>query len=253
MPQLNTAFKQKSNTACNNGLFSGGTITPMHPTTERLYQAARDLKRTVGQSAVAALIGESPQTVKNWESRGVSSQGAINAGAIIGFNVQWLKSGVGQMADASGASRSAPLNESDFTPYTVNPYSDTKMILAPVVEWASLESDLYKDNKEVIASRFEAISAGAKPNTKWVEVEADMPRLMLSRGDLVLITPVSGQHECKESKVHLFKTVGNAYFLGTFRSMASGFEAFPDSGPSLESEKHGVKVVGIKHGHIERI
>lgn len=223
----------------------------MHPTTERLYQAARELKKIVGQSAVAALIGESPQTVKNWESRGVSAQGAINAGAIIGCNVQWLKSGIGQMADTTVTHTSAALNESDFTPYTVNAYSDTKMLLAPVVEWASLESDLYKENKEVQASRYEAIPAGSKATTKWVAVEADMPRLMLSRGDLVLITPISGQHEGKDSKTHLFKTVSGAYFLGTFRRLASGFEAIPDSGPALESDRHGVQVVGIKRGHIE--
>lgn len=161
--------------------------------------------------------------------------------------------GIGQTAYTYSAPPSQPAIVSESTPYTVNLYSGTKMILAPVVEWARLGADLYKDNKEVLASRFEAITAGSKPNTKWVEVEADMPRLMLSRGDVVLITPVSGQHECKESKMHLFKTIGGAYFLGTFRRLASGFEAIPDSGPALESEKHGVQVVGIKHGHIESI
>lgn len=238
---------------CNNVVFSGETITAMHQTMERLYLAAKELKKTVGQSAVAALIGESPQTLNNWESRGISSKGAINACAIIGCNVLWVKSNVGQMADDKDSVATHQPNVSESTPYTVNLYSGTKMILAPVVEWARLGTDLYKDNKEVLASRFEAITAGSKPNTKWVEVEADMPRLMLSRGDLVLITPVSGQHECKESKMHLFKTIGGAYFLGTFRRLASGFEAIPDSGPALESEKHGVQVVGIKHGHIEAL
>lgn len=70
----------------------------MHPTAERLYQAAHHLRATTGQSAVARLLNESPQTVKNWESRGISKAGAIKAQAEIGCSASWLLSGEGSMA-----------------------------------------------------------------------------------------------------------------------------------------------------------
>lgn len=224
----------------------------MRSLTERLELVMKE--KAWDHADVVRISGQTSSVVSQWLGKGSKEiksikkmEAAMRLSEASGFCALWI-------AEGKGPERALPKESlSDSAPYTVNPYSDTKMILAPVVEWARLGTDLYKDNKEVIASRFEAIPAGSKPNTKWVEVEADMPRLMLSRGDLVLITPVSGQHECKESKMHLFKTVGGAYFLGTFRRLASGFEAIPDSGPALESEKHGVQVVGIKHGHIESI
>jgi hypothetical protein len=88
-------FNLASNATCNNAMFSGATITTMHPTTERLYLAASKLKKVVGQSAVASLIGESPQTVKNWESRGISAKGAINASLVIGCRSEWLLHDIG--------------------------------------------------------------------------------------------------------------------------------------------------------------
>ena len=51
----------------------------METSAQRLYEAARVLRDVVGQTNVARLLNESPQTVKNWESRGVSDAGAIKA------------------------------------------------------------------------------------------------------------------------------------------------------------------------------
>lgn len=100
---LNTAFKQKSNATFNNTVFSPGTIRitmnnlDLHPTMARLYQAAKTLKQVRGQSAVARLMNASPQTLKNWEARGVSKQGAITAQEAIGCNATWLMEGTGEM------------------------------------------------------------------------------------------------------------------------------------------------------------
>lgn len=69
----------------------------MHDTTSRLYIAAQKIADIKGQSAVAHLLNESPQTVKNWESRGVSKAGIIKAAQIIGCNVDWLMTGIGPM------------------------------------------------------------------------------------------------------------------------------------------------------------
>jgi phage repressor protein C with HTH and peptisase S24 domain len=87
-----------SNVALNNILFSHPTIADMHPSAERLYHAARELMGVVGQSKVARLLGESPQTLKNWEGRGVSKGGAIKAQSVIGANATWITDGTGRMS-----------------------------------------------------------------------------------------------------------------------------------------------------------
>lgn len=64
----------------------------MHDSADRLYQAAltHDLQ---GPSAVARALGESPQVVLNWETRGVSSGGAIKAESIFGWPATWIMTG----------------------------------------------------------------------------------------------------------------------------------------------------------------
>ena len=56
----------------------------METSAQRLYEAARVLRDVVGQTNVARLLNESPQTVKNWESRGVSDADAHLGGVWIG-------------------------------------------------------------------------------------------------------------------------------------------------------------------------
>ena len=69
----------------------------MHETMARLYDAAKALKETEGQSAVARLLDELPQTLNNWETRGVSQQGAVKSQDKIGCDAVWLLQGAGEM------------------------------------------------------------------------------------------------------------------------------------------------------------
>lgn len=69
----------------------------MHPVTEPLYNAAQALRGISGQSAVARALNESPQTVKNWETRGVSKAGALKAEELLGVRAAWLLTGEGAM------------------------------------------------------------------------------------------------------------------------------------------------------------
>lgn len=95
------AFNKNQIAMFNNTVFSAGTISgmaQMHPTTERLYAAARQLKEVTGQSAVARLLDISPQVMKNWEARGVSEGGALKAQKSIGCDANWVLQGEGQVA-----------------------------------------------------------------------------------------------------------------------------------------------------------
>ncbi|MEM4988813.1 S24 family peptidase [Collimonas sp. H4R21] len=95
-------FKFEANSLCNNSLFKSGTITRMHETSKRLYEAAAALRDVRDPSSVARLIGASPQTLKNWESRGVSNQGMFDAERVIGCRAAWIRTGEGPMtADES--------------------------------------------------------------------------------------------------------------------------------------------------------
>ena len=76
----------------------------MHEQMKRLYEAAQILKRVYGQSELARLFNVSPQTIHNWQVRGISKQGMLKAQETIGCSASWLETGTGHM----------PLN--DFQP-----------------------------------------------------------------------------------------------------------------------------------------
>ncbi len=68
----------------------------MHKTMERLYAAA-EKKGVIGQTNVAKAMDETPQTVNNWESRGVSKNGMMKAQNIFFVDANWLATGEGSM------------------------------------------------------------------------------------------------------------------------------------------------------------
>ncbi|MGI4982987.1 MAG: LexA family protein [Janthinobacterium lividum] len=74
----------------------------------RLYQAATHLTSATGQSSLAALMNHSPQTLNNWESRGMSQKGMLEAERMIGCSAVWLKTGEGPMIAPAREVASAP-------------------------------------------------------------------------------------------------------------------------------------------------
>lgn len=73
----------------------------MNTQMERLYSAAKELKGLVGQSALARALNTSPQTVHNWELRGISKQGLLLAQKVVGCSAQWIETGLGPMSIGS--------------------------------------------------------------------------------------------------------------------------------------------------------
>lgn len=90
-------FIHNANTAFNNKMFSCMIISDMHEQMKRLYQAAKELRDTEGQTDVAKLLNALPQTLNNWESRGISDQGLLKAQEAIGCDAIWLRDGTGTM------------------------------------------------------------------------------------------------------------------------------------------------------------
>lgn len=104
-----------SNMACNNMAFSEITIPWMHESMKRLYEAAWKTAEVTGKSAVAKLLNEAPQTLNNWDDRGLSLGGALKAQAKLGYDANWLLTGeghgpLGHQADARpGVSDALPV------------------------------------------------------------------------------------------------------------------------------------------------
>lgn len=74
----------------------------MHESMRRLYEAARALKGAEIPAEVARLLGESPQTIKNWEGRGISKDGLLKAQTTIGCLADWVRDGAGTMTSLPG-------------------------------------------------------------------------------------------------------------------------------------------------------
>jgi phage repressor protein C with HTH and peptisase S24 domain len=195
-------FKQESNAAFNNGLFSAERIAFMHETTERLYLAARILKKTEGQSAVARLLNTSPQTVKNWESRGVSRQGMIDAQRLIGCRSTWIETGEGEMVD-SPASSLLP-EDSALIPISLSDHPD--LVEVPRVKFklsagvSGFAIDVEQGNGKPIFFRDDWFKVnGYRPEKLFaVRIYGQSMEPRLWEGDLVVIntadaTPKDGE------------------------------------------------------------
>lgn len=92
-------FKGNANIVFNMSNENCPIIRAMNEQMERLYAAAKAIHRIDGQSAVAKLMNVSPQTVNNWEARGISIEGLLRAQEMVGCNAIWLRDGTGKMTD----------------------------------------------------------------------------------------------------------------------------------------------------------
>lgn len=167
----------------------------MHETAARLYLAAKELRDVEGQSAVARLLNESPQTLRNWEIRGVSSQGAVKAQLAIGCDAAWLLGGVGEMqrkaAGNSGIDVFArPETRTDF--HTIRPH---KIHVVPVVGQGSagdMPERVWGDGDFPVGTTNEyAEVASTDPHAFIVRVVGPSMIPRFNPGEYALVEPVS--------------------------------------------------------------
>ena len=65
----------------------------MNETTQRLFQAAKDLKNINLPSELARFLNVSQQVIKNWEARGVSAKMIPEVSERLGISERWLRTG----------------------------------------------------------------------------------------------------------------------------------------------------------------
>lgn len=126
---------------CNNTLFNQETMPAMHESMVRLYKIAFDAEKIQGSSALAARLITSPQRVKNWEYRGVSEAGAIQAQKVFGCDVNVLLGRAGHTYQPNKKAASLVANQQGPTPWNW-PFRE----VTPD-KWALLDQD-EKDNFE---------------------------------------------------------------------------------------------------------
>lgn len=134
------------------------TMESMHATMSRFYEAAKILAEVTGQSNLARRLNESPQVIKNWESRGVSKRGALVAQEKLGISATWVMTGDGEMAYRPGDySKSATVIE--LKTRDVDPISYPPMV-EEIINFALSMSERGQaqlaERAEVLALRFPA-------------------------------------------------------------------------------------------------
>lgn len=213
----------------------------MHSQMERLYLAARDLKAISGQSALARALGTSPQTLHNWEQRGISKAGMLNAQRSIGCSASWLETGQGNMAiglesnvvNVPLGTRRVPLiGLQDAYTWTgsADPYA-----AVGVTEWLATDMEL---------------SGGAFA----VEISGDSMLPKFLPGDRVIIDPnvspqpgdfVVARSSTNEVVFLKYRPRG----LGSSGSMV--FELIPlnEDYPSMSSDTIEIRILGVMTEH----
>lgn len=73
----------------------------MHPTMSRLYQATTVDGKAPTQAEIARRLDTTSQAVNNWETRGISHQGAQKAQRVFGVNAAWILTGSGPVRVSS--------------------------------------------------------------------------------------------------------------------------------------------------------
>lgn len=213
----------------------------MHPVTQRLYEAAKSLHNISGQSAVARAMNESPQTVKNWEARGVSKAGILRAAEILGVRTAWLMTGEGSMKEGF---------DQNVTPIPIGmrPY--------PVI--SSIQAGALKEIAVPYApgDGFD-VEYGDDDASRWsffLEIEGDSMLPDFRPGDRVLIDPevrprpgdfVAARNTKQEATFKKYRVRGLD---------ASGNEVFElvplnDDYPVLRSDEHHLCVIGTMIEH----
>lgn len=194
------------------------------------------------RSQLAGAAKKTGAAVSHWQSglvKSLKADSAAGLAKLTGWNVDWWISGKGpQFSEIpSGAVRS---------------YSDTNLVRAPVVEWARLGEDLFKEASELSGGE----SLDFVPMTqhgervKLIRVMDDGLAPRLVAGDMVAIDP--DNQAPARGQVALFRSAADGgYFLRRYQPlMAPHFEAVDAKGNVLDSQRHGLEIMGVRCGCI---
>lgn len=193
---------------------------------------------SVGQLAIAA--GKSSSAVSQWRSGLVESLKADSAtglSKLTGWSVDWWATGSGPQISEQHTG-------------AVNKHSGTNLVRAHVVEWARLGDDLYKDLEVASgATVLDYVPIGEPGRrAKLVPVVDDSLAPRLTVGDMVAIDPDNVTPE-RGQVVLMRSTIDGRHFLRRYQPLiAPHFEGVDAKGVALDSQRHGLEIVGVRCG-----
>jgi phage repressor protein C with HTH and peptisase S24 domain len=170
----------------------------MHEQMKRLYFAAETLKGIRGQSDLARALNSSPQTLNNWEVRGISKAGMINAQAAIGCSVSWLDTGEGEMTVTPGwATEGRPVIIADPSDPDLIGIQKVKLKLSAGIMGFQTEPDRREHGMTTVPRRWVEKNDYIPERLLAVEVKGESMEPALYAGDTVIINtadirPVDG-------------------------------------------------------------
>lgn len=184
-------------------------------------------------------LGYDRQRVNNWRRRGVPPKEHQAIAEALGRTVDWVAKGDDEPIENHAIRRANQLAE-----FTVRPSSDIKIMRAPVVEWARLGEDLYREPSEMEArpSRpFVTDQAISKRCFFVVQPTSDLEPTIL-QGDILLVDVANKSP--KRDQIALFRMINGDFTFMRFRPTVDGFEAYNSQGAVLDSKRHGLTVEG---------
>ncbi|WP_370386303.1 helix-turn-helix transcriptional regulator [Snodgrassella alvi] len=188
----------------------------MENTTARLYQAAKELKGLTNPSQIARAFNTSPQTVKNWESRGMSKEGLLKAQQIIGVSALWLETGEGNMQLVSDATKlnlesfnNENKDESTNEDFITIDQFDIEVSCGPGIKNASYPDFIRSINipKEEFLEWFGR--SKAKPGIQLVTIKGDSMEPTLPNRAIAFVD--SNINEFQGDGIYAFVLDGEAY------------------------------------------
>lgn len=199
-------------------------------------------------------LGYSKGRVNNWSRRGIPTGEYQALADLLGKSIDWVARGddLGGAPDypAPADKISAIPTTTERVTHTAYPYSVTTLVRAPVVEWARMGEDVSKEPEELHGynvlefTPFGAVGRRAK--LVPVVDEGLAPRLNV--GDMVAIDPDNVTPE--RGQVTLFRsTVDGQFFLRRYQPLIPpAFEAVDSRGAALDSQRHGLEIIGVRCG-----
>ncbi|ULJ60807.1 LexA family protein [Wielerella bovis] len=157
----------------------------MDKKTERLYLAAKELNREINsQASLARALNTSSQVIKNWESRGISHQGALKAQQMLGISATWIETGVGEMFFGQP--------ETPIDPNVVQ--LDRKIRNIPVVSW--VQAGNWHDVEELNPDEYDWVLALSKVSERAfaLRVQGDSMQPEFTEGDIIIVDPEADFH-----------------------------------------------------------
>lgn len=186
-----------------------------------------------------ATLGYDRQRVNNWRRRGVPPKEYQFVADALGCSVDWVARGVEE--DATPNRTDAIDRIADFT---VRTSSDIKTRRAPVVEWARLGVDLYREPAEMAAgpSRPFITEKAVSQRCFFVSQNSTDLEPTICQGDMLLVDVANKTP--KRDQIALFRMINGDYTFMRYRPTVDGFEAYNSKGGVLDSKKHGLTVEG---------